>query len=223
MTRREFGQYCGLARALELVGERWAMLIIRELLVRPCRYTDLIEGLPGIPTNMLSTRLKELEQAGIVERRIASAPQRGVVYAVTEHGRSLEPALIALAVWGNTRLNEQQPTDLVPPSSLVISMRARFNREAAGGMSAVWEIRVPETVLHAVVTDGQLTAGIGPAPSKPDLVVTVPGEVVPTFRNVLEAIAAGKVELTGRRSLAGAFTRVFTPQQQALSVSARTV
>src|ERR1700753_4365441 len=97
MTRREYGEYCGLARALELVGERWGLLVVRELLARPARYTDLLDDLPGIPTNVLSTRLKELEQAGIVERRIAPAPQRGVVYAVTADGQGLEPAVIALA------------------------------------------------------------------------------------------------------------------------------
>lgn len=74
MRRKGFDQYCGLARALELIGERWALLIIRELLAHPGRYTDLLDELPGIPTNVLSTRLKELEEAGIVERRIAPAP-----------------------------------------------------------------------------------------------------------------------------------------------------
>src|SRR6201986_3739453 len=109
MTRKDFGQYGGLARALELVGERWTLLILRELLARPSRYTDLLDDLPGIPTNVLSTRLKELEEAGIVERRIAPAPQRGILYAPTEAGQNLQGAVIALALWGNTRLGEQEP------------------------------------------------------------------------------------------------------------------
>src|ERR1700761_9243331 len=107
MTRRDYGQYCGLARALELVGERWTLLIIRELLARPSRYTDLLDDLPGIPTNVLSTRLKELEEAGIVERRIAPAPQRGVVYALTADGQGLEAAVLALGRWGVGRLAEK--------------------------------------------------------------------------------------------------------------------
>jgi DNA-binding HxlR family transcriptional regulator len=93
MKRREFGQYCGLARSTELIGDRWTLLIVRELLARPCRYSDLQANLPGIPSNVLATRLKELEEAGIVERQIANAPQRGVVYATTE--RALSPFLIA--------------------------------------------------------------------------------------------------------------------------------
>src|SRR6201986_1603522 len=116
MTRKDFGQYGGLARALEIVGERWTLLIVRELLARPCRYTDLLDDLPGIPTNVLSTRLRELEEAGIAERQIAPAPHRGVLYALTEAGRGLQGAVIALALWGNTRLGEQAPNEFVPPS-----------------------------------------------------------------------------------------------------------
>src|ERR1700744_5312636 len=101
MTRRDYGQYCGLARALELVGERWTLLIMRELLARPSRYTDLLDDLPGIPTNVLSTRLKELEEAGIAERRVAPAPQRGVLYALTEAGRNLQGGVIVPDLCGH--------------------------------------------------------------------------------------------------------------------------
>ncbi|MFC8664911.1 winged helix-turn-helix transcriptional regulator [Streptomyces sp. NPDC057199] len=212
MRRKEFGQYCGLARALELIGERWALLVIRELLARPGRYTDLLEDLPGIPTNVLSTRLKELEEAGIVERRIAPAPQRGVVYALTEEGEGLEAAVLTLARWGNTQLGEHQPGDLVPPSSLVMGLRATFNRDAASGLTASWELRAAEVVLHAVVTDGHLTSGVGPAPTEPDLVVTIAADAVPTYREIMQAIKSGAVELSGPKSLLATFARVFTPQ-----------
>ncbi|QQM40282.1 winged helix-turn-helix transcriptional regulator [Streptomyces liliifuscus] len=212
MRRKEFGQYCGLARALELIGERWALLVIRELLARPGRYTDLLEDLPGIPTNVLSTRLKELEEAGIVERRIAPAPQRGVVYALTKEGEGLEAAVLTLARWGNTQLGEHQPGDLVPPSSLVMGLRATFNRDAASGLTASWELRAAEVVLHAVVTDGHLTSGVGPAPTEPDLVVTIAADAVPTYREIMQAIKSGEVELSGPKSLLATFARVFTPQ-----------
>src|ERR1700761_1032227 len=114
MAHRDFGQYCGLARALELVGERWTLLIIRELLTHTCRYTDLLEDLPGIPTNVLASRLKELEEAGIAERRLAPAPGRGVVYGLTADGQQLEPVVLALARWGNAHLGDKRPGEIVP-------------------------------------------------------------------------------------------------------------
>src|ERR1700760_3864047 len=131
MAHRDFGQYCGLARALELVGERWTLLIIRGLLPPPCRYTDLLEDLPGIPTNVLSARLKELEEAGIAERRVAPAPQRGVLYAPTEAGQNLQGAVIALALWGNAHLGEQEPNEFVPPSTVLMALRAMLTPGAA--------------------------------------------------------------------------------------------
>src|SRR5258708_34409822 len=97
---RSYGQFCGLARALELVGERWALLIIRELLVGPRRFTDLRQGLPRIPTNVLSDRLKELEQAGIVRRRVLPRPAASVVYELTEYGNLLEEPPMRLGLWG---------------------------------------------------------------------------------------------------------------------------
>jgi DNA-binding HxlR family transcriptional regulator len=211
MAHRDFGQYCGLARALELVGERWTLLIIRELLTHPCRYTDLLEDLPGIPTNVLSARLKELEEAGIAERRVAPAPQRGVLYALTEAGRSLQGAVIALALWGNTRLGEQEPGEFVPPSSVVMALRATFNADAARGLTACWEIRTGDAVLFAAVTDGQLATGVGPAPGEPDLVITVPSDAVRTYRAIMQAVGGGSVQLAGRRELLDTFAQVFTP------------
>lgn len=214
MKRREFGQYCGLARALELVGERWTLLIVRELLARPCRYTDLIENLPGIPSNVLSTRLKELEAAQIVERQIAPAPQRGVVYAITEDGRGLEPAVLSLARWGNQRLGERDG-EMVPASTLVLSLRAMFNRDQASAVTASWEIHAAGTVLYAAVADGALTAGVGAAPSTPDVVmkISVDEDEVPTFRDIITALKDDVAKVTGPRDLVGTFLQVFAPPQ----------
>jgi DNA-binding HxlR family transcriptional regulator len=215
VKRRVFGQYCGLARALELVGERWALLIVRDLAVRPRRYTDLLDGLPGIPTNVLATRLKELEQAGIVERRIAPAPQRGVVYALTAVGRDLEPAVLALGRWGAAQLGEPRPGEIVTPEGLTMSLRATFSPAEAAGMTASWEIRARDIVVHAVVADGKLEAGVGPSPVEPDLVMTfTPGEL-PAYGVLMQAAKCGLVTLTGQRELLDAFTRVFAVPQAA--------
>lgn len=212
VKRRDFGQYCGLARALELVGERWALLIVRNLVVRPRRYTELQTGLAGIPTNVLATRLKELEQAGIVERQVAPAPQRGVVYALTAAGRGLEPALLALARWGSTQLGEPQPGDVISPEGLVLSLRARFQPDQAAALSASWEIHVRDVVMHAVITDGELTTGLGAAPVKPDLTITArfADDELASYRGIMSAVRDGLVDLSGRKQLLDTFLRVFT-------------
>ncbi|SDI61492.1 winged helix-turn-helix transcriptional regulator [Nonomuraea jiangxiensis] len=215
MRRRDYGQYCGLARALELVGERWALLIVRDLAVRPHRYTDLLEGLPGIPTNVLSTRLKELEQSGIIERRIAPAPQRGVLYALTPAGHELEPAIFALGRWGAVHMGEPRPGEIVTPDSLIMNLRAIFNAEAAAELTASWEIHAPDLVVHLAVTDGKLEADVGPAPGKPDLVITFRPDELPSYQELIQAAKCGLVELSGRRDLLETFLRLFTLPQPA--------
>src|SRR5215470_4843058 len=106
MATRTYGQYCGFARALEVVGERWAMLVIRDLLVSPKRFTDLHNGLPGIPTNVLTARLKELEQAGVIQRRVLPRPTGSVIYELTEYGAELENVVVQLGRWGAKSLGD---------------------------------------------------------------------------------------------------------------------
>ena len=106
---RGYGQYCGLARALELVGSRWTLLIVRELLAGPKRYTELAQGLPGIPSNMLSSRLREMEDGGVVERALEPRPSASVVYTLTAYGQELEGPMTALGLWG--------VKSLAPPTS----------------------------------------------------------------------------------------------------------
>ncbi|MET9634141.1 helix-turn-helix domain-containing protein [Lentzea sp. NPDC006480] len=217
MKRRDFGQYCGLARALELVGERWALLIVRDLTIRPRRYTDLQAGLPGIPTNVLATRLKELEQAGVVERRVAPAPQRGVVYALTPVGQELEPALLALGRWGAAQLGDPQPGDHVSAEGVTLNLRAAFRPAEAEGVTASFEIHARDIVLHAVLTDGKLESGVGPAPGKPDLTITaqIADDELASYRAIIRAAKCGLVDLAGRRELLETFLKVFTPARPA--------
>jgi len=219
MGRRNFGQYCGLARALELVGERWALLIVRDLAVRPRRYTDLLDGLRGIPTSMLSTRLKELEQGGVIERRVAPAPRRGIVYALTPDGRGLEPAVLALGRWGTSRLGDPRQGDIVTPESLTMTMRAAFNPDAARRLNAAWEIHAADIVVHAVVTGGSLQAGTGPSPVGPDLTITFVSDDLPSFRALIQAAKCGLVKLSGRQKFLNTFVHTFTPRSPASPAS----
>jgi DNA-binding HxlR family transcriptional regulator len=113
MPRRSYDQYCAVARALDAVGERWSLLIVRELLGGPRRYTDLHADLPGVSTDILAARLKQLEGEGLVERRKLERPANGTAYQLTERGLTLRQVVLALADWGQDALGEQRPTDAV--------------------------------------------------------------------------------------------------------------
>src|SRR5918994_1233190 len=126
MGKRRYDQYCALARALDVVGERWTLLLVRELLLGPKRYTDLLEGLPGIGTNLLAARLKELERNGVVERVRLAPPAASTVYELTEYGRRLEPAVIALTQWGGRRLGRPKQGEHFRPEWLATAMQASY-------------------------------------------------------------------------------------------------
>lgn len=131
--RRSYGHFCGLARALDQVGDRWAMLIVRELLGGPRRYTDLHADLPGASTDMLAARLRDLESDAILERRPLPAPASGSVYALTARGEALAPALAALAAWGAAELSPRRSTDAVRAHWHALPTRDLLRRHVAAG------------------------------------------------------------------------------------------
>jgi DNA-binding HxlR family transcriptional regulator len=150
VATRSYGQYCGLTSAVELIGERWAMLIIRDLMVGPRRYTDLKQGLPKIPTNILSARLKELQEGGIVRR--APLYRTGLVYELTPYGRQLEPIVLALGRWGFAQMGEPGPDDIVTADSLTMALRTAFRSDAAATLPpADYEVHVADVVLRVHV------------------------------------------------------------------------
>jgi len=153
VAARSYGQYCGVTTAVELVTERWALLIIRDLLVGPRRYTDLKQGLPKIPTNILSTRLKELQEGGVV-RRIPLV-RCGLVYELTNYGRELEPIVLALGRWGFRSMGEPDDGEIVTADSLTIALRTAFRPEASSA-SLDFQIQVGAVELRAQVSDGEL-------------------------------------------------------------------
>ncbi len=180
MAARSYGQYCGVTRAVELIGERWALLIIRDLLVGPRRYTDLKQGLPRIPTNILSARLKELQEGGVVRR--VPLMKCGLVYELTPYGRELEPVVLALGRWGFRAMGEPGDGDIVTPDSLTMALRTAFQPEAAVAMpDADYEVHVGDVALRAAVVHGVLRVSqiAPPAPpvggrlpdAAPDLVI----------------------------------------------------
>ncbi|MGW9112017.1 winged helix-turn-helix transcriptional regulator [Microbacterium sp. NPDC055683] len=163
MAARGYGQYCGVATAVELIGERWALLIVRDLLVGPRRYTDLKAGLPRIPTNILSIRLKDLQAGGVV-RRVPIA-RCGLVYELTPYGRELEPIVIALGRWGFARMGDPREGDVVTPDSLTMALRTAFQVDVAAIMpDTAYELHVGDIVLRADVRGGELAvAQLAPA------------------------------------------------------------
>jgi DNA-binding HxlR family transcriptional regulator len=211
MATRTFGQYCGLARALELVGERWALLVVRDLLLGPKRFTDLRRGLARIPTNVLASRLKELEEAGVVRRRLLPRPAAAVVYELTPYGQELEDVVLRLGRWGARALGEPRPEDALTEDSLVLALRATFRPEATRGLRASYELRAGDAVVHARVDDGALEAAGGPLAGADLVVETGPvlkalmaGEVSPD-----EAVESGAVRLAGDRALLTRFVEFF--------------
>lgn len=123
---RSYGQYCALARALDVIGDRWTLLVVRELFARDCRYSDLREGLPGIATNLLADRLRQLEAAGVVESYDAPSPVRATMYRLTDRGRALGPVLRALLVWGAPLAAEPQGDDAFRTHWLSLAMPQLF-------------------------------------------------------------------------------------------------
>ncbi|QMU96549.1 helix-turn-helix transcriptional regulator [Microbacterium esteraromaticum] len=152
MAARSYGQYCGVTTAVELIGERWALLIVRDLLVGPRRYTDLKQGLPRIPTNILSTRLKELQEGGVVRR--VPLMNCGLVYELTSYGRALEPIMLAIGRWGFQAMGDPQPDDVVTPDSLTMALRTSFQADAASDLDV--ELHVGDVALRVQVAGASL-------------------------------------------------------------------
>lgn len=209
MAARDYGQYGGIPRALELVGERWALLIVRDLLVGPRRYGELAAGLPRIPSNILAARLKELQAAGVL-RRVPHS--RVIVYELTAYGRELEPVVLALGAWGFKALGEPRDEQIITPDSMTMDLRTAFRPEVAANL--------PPTSYAAHLGSGDLLVrvdgptldvlrGEGPA----DLAFTAGAGIHRLISGELaadRAIATGEIEvLSGRGGLLDRFAATF--------------
>ena len=211
VVKRSYGQYCGFARALELVGERWALLIVRDLLVGPKRFSEIERGLPGIPTNILTARLNELEDGGLVRRRLLERPAKGVVYELTGDGRALEEPVLALGRWGARHLGDPRPDETVTDDSIAMALRTTFRPEAARKTKVTYLLRLGPIQVHARVRDGTIVVGRGPV-EKPDLVI----ETGPAMRLLMahevtpaEAIEKRLVKIQGDPKLLEKFVQMF--------------
>ncbi len=195
MTRRSYNQYCGLAYALDIVGERWTLLIVRELIAGPRRFKDLLAGLPDISTNLLAERLKRLAQ------RVLPPPAGSTVYELTAVGQALEPTLLALGTWGR---------QFVPPSpagaavlqvsSYALTLKTFFRPEAAQGINETYALHIDHEVLQVHINDGEIHVQQG----EPRTAALVLHADMPSYLGLLSgqlqpatAIAEGRIRIEG--------------------------
>ena len=144
MTQRSYNQYCPISHALDVVGDRWTLLIIRDLLLGPKRFSDLVAGLPGIGTNLLTERLKLLEQGGVIQRRTLPPPAPASLYELTPYGRELEGPLMALAQWGGQTLGPQQPGQVLSRDTLLLTARAMLRAWPGVAQAAAYRVHLAD-------------------------------------------------------------------------------
>ncbi len=200
MTRRSYGQYCTLASALDVVGERWTLLIVRELMIGPRRFTDLLANLPGIGKNLLTERLRLLEDEGVLLRRRLPPPADSRVYELTADGRALGPALAELGRWGLGRVGSPHPDRAFRAAWAMFPMSYMADTEAARGVQETYEFRVDEETFHLRVHDGRVTPRAGEAVD-PDLVITMDlSTLLELFSGelaALDAVTGGRLAIEG--------------------------
>ena len=173
MEQRTYNQYCATARTLDLIGERWTLLLIRELLTGPKRFGDLQTSLRGLGTGLLAARLKHLEREGLARKITLPPPAHTPAYALTEAGEELGPAVLALARWGlKWAMGERLEAETFHPGWAVLGLQACFDAEAAAGLHAVYEFRIDDEPFHARVDDGTIETLHGPA-QHPDATITI--------------------------------------------------
>jgi DNA-binding HxlR family transcriptional regulator len=208
---KRYAQYCPVAHALGLVGERWSLLVVRELLDGPKRYTDLAEGLPGIGTNILASRLRELEKAGVVQKRRLPPPAAANVYELTPYGEELREPLYALGRWGARSLGPPRPDDSLAPGWLVNAVRATCT---SGCMpDKVFELRVEDDVVTARFEDDELVVEPGSSGDADTVIETDPATLFSIAAGQLstrDAVREKVLTVTGDRKDAERFLSFFS-------------
>jgi DNA-binding HxlR family transcriptional regulator/putative sterol carrier protein len=206
---RTIEEGCGIAHASELLGQRWALLMVRELLLGPKRFTDLRTGLPDISPNVLGQRLRELEASGIVGRRKLAPPAATQVYELTEWGRELEPAVLALGRWASH--SPSFPADAgMGPDSLVLALKTTFQPAKADGLDATYQLTLNEIPFKIAVKEGRFEAERGEAEAADAMISADPNAIASVVfgENPLgKAVKAGDVEIDGSRQAVRALFR----------------
>jgi DNA-binding HxlR family transcriptional regulator len=203
---------CGIAHALDLLGQRWALLVVRELLLGPKRFTDLRAGIPDISPNVLGQRLRELEETGIVARRKLAPPAAVQVYELTEWGRELEPAVLGLGRWASRSPTFPKDAEM-GPDSLVLALKSAFDPAKAEGLEGSYELWLGEVPFKMTVKGGQFEAARGEAESPDTVIRSDPATLAAVvFRGnrLGKAVEAGRVQIEGSRRAVNALFRALT-------------
>ena len=208
---RRYRDACGAAQGLDLVGERWTLLVVRELLLGPKRFTDLRAGLPGISTNILADRLETLEVSGVARRRTLPPPAGSRVYELTDWGEELGPVVEAIGRWG-VRSPWRGEEDEVGVDGIMVSFRTMFDPVAAGDLGASYEIVLGDQVFGLEVERGSIRVHRG-APGDPDARIETDvetlGALVYEGGDLDEALRSGDVSIEGDRSAADRLMGLF--------------
>ena len=210
-TTRTYDDGCAAAHALDLVGERWALLVVRELLLGPKRFTDLRSGLPNASPNVLAQRLRDLEAAGVVRRRKLPPPAASRVYELTEWGRDLEPVIISLGRWG-VRSPTKPPDAELGVDSLILSFRTMFDPGQAEELRASYEFRFGEASFQAEIAEGRLEIERGSAEQPDATIVTDAGTLAALVYDELgleDALSSGDLSIEGDREAVERFLTLF--------------
>lgn len=214
MSRRTYGQYCALARTLDIVGERWTLLIGRELARGPKRYSDILDGLPGINTTLLAQRLRDLEGHGIVGRRKLPPPAASVVYELTEVGEELVGAMLPLVAWGvRHALGSPRSGEEFRVVWVLLAIRESMDPASVAGLTATYEFDVEGSTGHMRIVDGLVEIGEGVLDDEaPDVRLLADADAfvgVGTGRlDAGEMMAAGRMTVEGEPSSVATFARV---------------
>jgi DNA-binding HxlR family transcriptional regulator/putative sterol carrier protein len=211
-TMRTYGDGCSIARALDLVGERWALLVVRELLLGPKRYTDLRRGLPNASPNVLSERLRELERAGVVRRRKLPPPAGSRVYELTDWGLELEQTVISLGRWAASSPTPPGDAPVLSADSIILALRGLFDSGAAHGLRASYELRLGEDRFRIEVRDDAIEAARGGA-DEADATIDVDPDTLDAVlwggRSLTDAQRSGKMTIEGDKAAVERFVRLF--------------
>jgi DNA-binding HxlR family transcriptional regulator/putative sterol carrier protein len=211
-SKRSYGDACGIARALDVVGERWSLMVVRELLLGPKRFTDIRAGLPHVSPDVLAQRLRDLEQAGIVNHRRLPPPYASQVYELTASGRALEPVLIELGRWGGANAPPPRDEMCMNLDAYIVSLRTLFDPVRAGDFAARLELRLGDERFRVTIADGRVEAGRGELPDADAAIETDPRtllDVLHGHRPLAEALASGAMRLAGDKRKARRFTELF--------------
>jgi DNA-binding HxlR family transcriptional regulator len=211
---RPYGQFCGLARALEIIGERWSLLVVRDLVLGPKRYDELQAGLPKMPPSILSARLNELEASGVVRRRVRAELDAGLVYELTQYGSELDQVLLDLGLWGARSLQTPGPDDVFTLDSAILSLYTTFRPEKAEGVQISYEIHyTDQMIVHVLVEDGEAKVAEGRFAGVDLAIKTAHGTALLDLMtgqvSPAEAVASGRIGLEGDPADLELFAQLF--------------